>query len=374
MGFRSGGVWILSFACLGLMTLSLLRPWPTVSLPDGRPVVDARGVSVPVPDNALVATYVRAFLAETHAPERFYGASRAMGGGFMLARLYPEIFVDNPLWSDDGTLESVLARAPNVVTVGNLWLHGRAVSVESLRGLGVVALDIRAEQNDGKTRDGQLALQTHIYNETIGQPEYGKTILDRYFREFAEFRRDFPAPMEDADRPRFISMGASSKNWSRIFVIDDDADEDNFRKDIGVRNAVRGFRAVGRQQDAERVLAIDPDVILLLSGDAREFMHDPRWKGLKTVRERRVYTNNPSFNGYRHDIDHLPLSYRWLAEIVHPDRLVPRVRESLREHYREAYQYSLSDDEIDELLSVEQNSESAGYTRFMRQQGQRTSP
>ena len=357
-----GGFWVEGFICIGLMTLPLLHSLPIAHLPQyERSVVDTRGIQVSIPENAKVVAFPRAYLPETHAPERLFKNTLTHQIDFMLSHLYPALFVNDTFKSDAGTLESILARDSDIVTLGNIWIANNVISAEELRGLGVVSLDI----SGGHGRDEQIAEQARVTNEVIGQPAFGMEAINRYRREFNIFRNDFQPLQTDVERPRFMRLGASNKNWSNIFIARYDQRETTL-SDIGARDAVEGFHALGRQQDAERVLAIDADVILLMTSDAREFMRDPRWRGLKAVRTRHVYTNNPAFNGYIHDIDHLAFSTRWLAEILHPNRIEPKVRELLREHYMQSYGYMLRDDEIDEYLCIKQNSESAGYRRFLR--------
>ncbi len=83
-------------------------------------------------------------------------------------------------------------------------------------------------------------------------------------------------------------------------------------------------------------------------------MNDPRRQGLKAVRDRRVYKWEQGNLTVR------PAEIRWLAEIAHPDRLQPRVRQLMRDRVREEFGYSLSDDQIDQMLHVDENSDSAG--------------
>jgi iron complex transport system substrate-binding protein len=55
-----------------------------------------------------------------------------------------------------------------------------------------------------------------------------------------------------------------------------------------------------------------------------------------------------------------------MAELAHPDRLQPKLREQYRDHFLKAYSYRLSDDEIDNLLRIDESKDSVGYARFAR--------
>jgi hypothetical protein len=55
-----------------------------------------------------------------------------------------------------------------------------------------------------------------------------------------------------------------------------------------------------------------------------------------------------------------------MAELTHPDRLRPKLREVMRERLMSEFGYRLSDEQIDLFLRFDSNSNSAGYARFKR--------
>jgi iron complex transport system substrate-binding protein len=133
----------------------------------------------------------------------------------------------------------------------------------------------------------------------------------------------------------------------------------------GARNALG---ADAFRLDAERVLQIDPDVILLEGPWSKlppaQFALDPRWSTLRAVREHRVYRQPRGLDGFMWNVIDNPLLSRWVAEVLHPDRVRPQLREMMRESYRSALGYSVTDAELDEALAMNENSGSAGYERF----------
>jgi hypothetical protein len=112
--------------------------------------------------------------------------------------------------------------------------------------------------------------------------------------------------------------------------------------------------------DAERLLILDPEMIFSARGDPRKFMEDSIWQGLKAVQERRVY------KWTQYGLTYKPIQIRWMAELVHPERLQPKARQMLRDRVISEFGYRLSDEEIDRVLNVEENSGSAGAERFTR--------
>jgi iron complex transport system substrate-binding protein len=97
-----------------------------------------------------------------------------------------------------------------------------------------------------------------------------------------------------------------------------------------------------------------------------EFMRDPRWRGLKAVQERRVYRMPGTSSADLAIMQYRPLWTRWMAEIGHPERMQPRLRQMLRESFVREFGYRLTDDQIDTLLRIDENKDSVGYERFTR--------
>jgi hypothetical protein len=140
------------------------------------------------------------------------------------------------------------------------------------------------------------------------------------------------------------------------------ASDEYFDPRLGISGATKGHKALGREQDVERILLMNPDIII---ADPKDIMSDPRWLGLKAVRERRIY-GGTRFSPYIWDLNFQPLGMRHLAEVVYPDRLKPKLRGMLRKKF-ENYGYRLKDYEIDWLLNLETNRGSVGYlARFGR--------
>ena len=65
-------------------------------------------------------------------------------------------------------------------------------------------------------------------------------------------------------------------------------------------------------------------------------------------------------------LDFRPIWARWQAELAHPDRLAAKLRELLRAHFVKAYGYTFSEDEMESLLRIAENKDSAGYARFLQ--------
>ncbi len=140
---------------------------------------------------------------------------------------------------------------------------------------------------------------------------------------------------------------------------------------LGAENAAPRAGGAFGAPNLERLLALDPDVILLdgprndtTTAIPQMIYEQPQFTPLRTVRERRVYKIPTSAFSIQAVDDTLLL--RWLAEIFYPVQMDRSLRQEYRQTYGEVYHYALSEDEIDRALLLEKNKLSAGYDRFAR--------
>lgn len=376
-------MWAAPLAALGLMSLALLRPAPVVApavFAHPVTVVDSMRdpVQVPMPPQGVASVFLPEYLPQTHATALLLRAGNARERKkFLEGRwgwLFPEL-ADERYWPGGSdtypyNLESLVAEKPGNLHFGFAWINGDRYSAADLRRFGVTALATFLP-DDFQPPDPPLLRvpkleesEYHMFawirtmNAALGQPQFGDEVIAEYLDGIRGLHEELqPETIPAAERPRVLGLMASVDDWSNINA----SSNDNAR--LATRAIGKNLRARGRYQEAERVLAMDPDIIM---GSPRDIYHDARWRGLRAVHEQRVYASHPDFSRFIHDLDNLPLSARWQAEIFHPDRLRPSVREHMRAHYLRRYGIELSDARIDELLCVEENKDSQGYARFLR--------
>ena len=54
----------------------------------------------------------------------------------------------------------------------------------------------------------------------------------------------------------------------------------------------------------------------------------------------------------------------WLAKVINPDYFADDLRGAMKDRYQFLYGYSLSEDEIDQILWMKENSQSPAYSRL----------
>ena len=171
------------------------------------------------------------------------------------------------------------------------------------------------------------------------------------------------AGLEDTDRPKvayffyaLTDLHTEGKGTFADWQIDH----------VGGINAAGGMEGWG-QVSVDEVAAWNPDVILLGTFEpvtVDRILDDPVLRGTNAVMNRRVY--KMPLGGYRWEpaSHESPLTWMWLANVLHPDRFAFDVRGAVSEWYPKLYGHAPTDAQLDAILQMEMNGASAGYEVF----------
>jgi iron complex transport system substrate-binding protein len=124
---------------------------------------------------------------------------------------------------------------------------------------------------------------------------------------------------------------------------------------LGAHNVAAERKGGMATVSAEQVLAWDPDVIVAIeSAFAKNVRNDPVWAPIKAVRTGRVYVSPELPFGW---VDFPPSVNRliglwWLAKILYPDQFPEDLRPLTRDFYQRFFHLTLTDAQIDRVLSV----------------------
>jgi len=375
-------IWIGPFLCVALIAFGLLRPLPHFPLPAHyRTAMDAGGtpVRIALPFRGIALTpnsFANSYLEDTRSPELLVYADKPSGA---MSWVYPEVLKNDGLWktklfaktdSPYTEVERLLAYDPSVyVGCGGprelvlriglpVYNCGGSDELRRRRGLADLAANvgcgippdpmrIRYGKRRGYYSESYLFPGVRSYSALIGQPEVAETRIDAYCRAVVDLQEEL-RPSTLAHRPHVLAEGESAGNLPRAGIIDAAMERD-----------IAG-------DDAEHLLILNPDMIFLPQGTPREFMHDSRWQGLKAVLDRRVYRRPGLMEWWATGLTFKPIETRWMAEVAHPDRLQPKVRQILRDRMMSEFGYRFSEAQIDQQLHVAENADSVGTERFTR--------
>jgi iron complex transport system substrate-binding protein len=250
------------------------------------------------------------------------------------------------------SVEEILQSSPDVALVWDYMSKG----LELINFQGLVKT----------TADG--GDKTKIFNtlaDLTGQKERVKWLWERFERRRAKVIEDLgdcrePVKAVVIGTTGLTLWGPPSQRW---FM-------DNMKKVCG-ENAADGFGSANGQLNVENLLILDPDVIYLnpyildlTNLDTRTILDDPRLRGLKAVRDKRVY-HMPLGGSRLEGPVEAALAILWLRLTLHPEApTVLDLPSEVRQTYREVYGYEMTDDEINVWLRLDENLNSANYDRF----------
>jgi iron complex transport system substrate-binding protein len=344
----------------------MVRPFPSVALaglalllaasaaaadPATHGVVDGAGRTVQVPakvERVFAAGPPASVILYTLAPEKLLGWTRAPRPdeqAFMPARYaaLPELGRLTGR-ANTANVETVLRLRPDLILdVGSTTetYASLADRVQQQTGLPYVLLD------------GKFANTVRLYRalgDLVGEPARAKQLADYAERTLAELDRRISSVPPDK-RPRvYYGRGPSGLETGLASSINMEVLARVGAVNVAAAAGKGGLTTVSREQ----VLAWDPDVILALDTRfAAAAADDPVWRGVKAVREHRIYVAPKLPFGW---FDSPPgvnrlIGVRWLAKALYPELFPEDLRETTREFYRLFYHVELSAAQLDTLLA-----------------------
>jgi len=118
----------------------------------------------------------------------------------------------------------------------------------------------------------------------------------------------------------------------------------------------------------EQVAAWNPDVLFLNAFEAElgpDWVYkDPILSLTNAAKNHKVY--KLPLGGYRWDppSQESPLSWMWMANILHPEVFHYDLRAEMKKAYKTLYNYDLADADIDGVLWIAKQSDATGYAQF----------
>ena len=329
-----------------------------------RAVTDARGrqVSIPLPFNGSViyaGVVLPNYLLVTRDPTSIvdFPSFFRLGGlqDQLLGRVFPSFagqrggLVFN---SGNGNIETMLREHPSALFT---WYF----LAEQFEAFGLPAVGVRNTQQESEIIDC-----VRLYAQAYGDPDRAEQLIRAAHARKAALAHEL-GTLSDAQKPRILALYLSAEGkiggaYSARFVVN------VFWSRGGAQSAMTSDRDTVRV-DPERILQLDPDVILLEGPAAMSpanFARQPQWSTLRAVKTHRVYRQPPGLDGFMWNIIDNSLYSRWVAELLHPERVRSALRAEMKATYLDALGYAASEADIDGALAMHDNAESAGYERF----------
>lgn len=350
--------WAIPMVGLVLTVFASIRPITIPPPSPARTVIDVTGarLRIPLPNRRVVlsAPFLAEYLMASNDSESLLSVNKynlKMAGSSPLGRIYPQLLSRRTDLADGLDPERLLLAQPSAVIP---W--GPASAGVLATGLPVVGLN-------SMWVEGWWFENARVFGDLAGQPNRGRELKEHYYEAMNDLQKELPSEKIGA-RPTILEVSPGKDGTLRNTGVS--GHQDQFQTLAGGRNAIQ-FNAVPLRLDMERLYVLDPDVLVLSRVAAltpAECMSHPLWRTLKAVRNGRVYRRPPGMVFTTTGIVEYPIYTRWLAEVLHPDLLQSKLRETMRRSYLRELHYNMTDEDLDELLAVPDNRFSANHERF----------
>lgn len=350
---RSGlGLAVLAFGLLGQAGLAAAQTRTQT-------ITDSRGQEIHIPAAVeKVAIFPlpipEAMIAIDGGTQRLLAinprAQAALMNG-VIGQLFPEIAdVRTDLVAPNfiPNVEEILNAGPDVVLQ---WQARGDERVAPMENAGITVATVSTESRE--TRRGYVAMLGRI----LGKEDRAQAFLDWE----DETAADIAEVLEAAGRPepRIVFIDGMNGNEFVVFGRDE-----AYFSATGLTNAATeaGFTEGSVKVGAEAILEWNPDIVLVnYYNDAirpSDILDHPVLAALDAVRDRRVY-KTPAIDPATAAGGEI--AYLWFAEIGYPDLFEADMRTVVADGFRLLYGKDLTDAQIDQLVQMDWNGDSAGY-------------
>lgn len=269
-------------------------------------------------------------------------------------KYYPKNFVDLPTLGQfygaksSLNMENLIKVSPDIIIdIGERKEDGAddMDEIQSETGIATVFLETSLDSYDSMYKKlGKL----------LGRSEKAEK-LAAYCRETSDMADKAAAKVTKKNRKKvYFGVSTTGLNANVYGSVQADVIEK-----VGAKNAIRTDEEVngmdgGNPVDAEAVYKANPDVIIFGPDSPYDRVHkDGQWKEIPAIRKNHYYetpgepyswmSSPPSVNQV--------LGIRWLGKLVYPNLYHNDIRKDAKEYYKLFYDYNLSNQELDQMLS-----------------------
>jgi iron complex transport system substrate-binding protein len=250
--------------------------------------------------------------------------------------------------------EQALLMNPDVILT---WYY-QTRDLEKIKFPGLIVIE----------RDGRYKEKLYrVLGQLTGQEERVERMWARYRANEAALFAEMPPGLREKTLVVIGSDSFALWTGSAYRKFEDDL------KNLRARNLAGRGPNPGARLNMESLLLSDPDFIFInpfssyfTTLTVGDIYQNPAWRGLKATAQRRVYhmpLGAARMEGPYEDY----LFLLWMALVLHQElNLDHDLRAEIRDSYQTAFDYEMSEDEIDAWLRLEENSFSSGYRGFDR--------
>lgn len=235
--------------------------------------------------------------------------------------------------------EYILSLNPDVVLVKD------PIVVERFEKIGIPVIVI----NMGDLNYNQLYDALRLIGDIINRKDEAEELVS-YCESVIEDLLNVTAKIPREEKPKvYIAMGDGLTTHITL------VSKDTIRVAGGICVAENLTAPVGAprvQVSMETILEWNPDVIIAWDPKVKQrILSDPRWSAVNAVKNGRVYVLPRGVREWIIPEPEAVLGAKWLAAKLYPDLISPLSRDDIREFYKRFLNYTVSEEEIDKILS-----------------------
>ncbi len=261
-----------------------------------------------------------------------------------LRHMYPSMAEANTDWVDTSfvvNVEELLELKPDVVFQWNYMTE----EIEKLEAAGIKVIALQY----GTVED--LETWIRIISQLYQKEERGEEIIS-YFHESLNEVNSVTSQIPEEEKLSVVHFSdllrvAGEGNFTNYWI-----------EQSGGTNPAKDLSGDALNVDMEQMLLWDPDVIYIGNFTALQpseilenKIEGQDWSLLSAVQNKQVY--KIPIGGYRWDPPGVetPLMVKWLATIQYPELFADMdIREEVSEFYQEVYNFTLTEEMLDEIL------------------------
>lgn len=295
-------------------------------------------------------------------PERMVGMNPSIRGP-MINGILGEIFPG-------------LAEIPHDIVVGGTGFAPNVETIAALEPDMVIQWGDREDDLVAPLRNAGLPLALHLYvlgshelaeNDMIagmiGQPGRAEV--------FNTWRRDVWGEIEAVvasipETARISALQVSLLSEGIITAYGTGTPSDVHIRHIGAINPARNLNGFANI-NAEQLASWDPDVILVMADhDAAvgDLYDHPLLSAMTAARTRQIYLLPIGTARWGTSTQDDPLFWMWMANLFYPDHFNYDIRAELRAAFLTMYRHALTEDQLDRVLRVAGNADTAAAGSF----------
>lgn len=212
-----------------------------------------------------------------------------------------------------------------------------------------------------------LEIWIDMFSTLLGQDERGEALLERMHSTIAEIEA-FAA--KQTTSPTTVFLRTAGDGGYNAGMSSTDAYMNTWMTMSGATNVAADVEyQTASATSIEQLLEWDPEVIFTSAMSPlvpADIYNDPALADLSAVKNQRIYALPSGGFWWDPPSAESTLSFIWAAQVLYPDTAKFDLRTEIVELYEFLYDYTPSDDEIDDTLRFEINGEAANYDQFVR--------